>query len=108
MSSSENVKNVLEWVGLVMEVAQAVGTLMIGLAGLAWSSQDKKAAEYRNRRQLIAEATSQIDMVFALSVFKDRVFENNVINGMIANMTKYFRKGLNFHVRCGKGSAAVN
>jgi len=75
MTSSEDVKSALEWTGLVMEIAQAIGTVMIGLAGFAWSAHEKSATEYNNRRQLMSEAASQIDMDFAMSMFKDRTFE---------------------------------
>ena len=80
MSSSENAKDVIEWVGLTVEVAQAAATLCIAIAGFVYSSRQKKAEEYKARRQLITQATSQIDMEYAMSVFKDRIFESSNIS----------------------------
>jgi hypothetical protein len=79
-SSLDNAKDALEITGLVMEVAQALGTILIALGGFAWSSQDKKKQEYNNRRQYIANANSQVEMEYAMSVFKDRVFEEHQLN----------------------------
>ena len=76
---SNSVKDSLEWISLFMEVFQAVGTVAIALAGFAFSHQEKKAAEYNNRRTLVKEAVEQIDMDYAISVFQDRVFQEYTI-----------------------------
>ena len=80
MSSSENAKDAIEWIGLTVEIAQAAATLCIAIAGFVYSHRQKKAEEYKARRQLITEATYQIDMGFAMSVFKDRIFESSIIS----------------------------
>lgn len=76
---SNSVRDTLEWISLFMEVFQAVGTVAIALAGFAFSHQEKKAAEYNNRRALVKEAVEQIDMDYAISVFQDRVFQEYTI-----------------------------
>lgn len=63
-----------------MEVAQAVATIGVAIVGYVYSSEQKKAECYRARRELITEAASQVDMEFAMSVFKDRIFGQYLIS----------------------------
>ena len=83
MSSSPSVswKDILEWIRLVAEIATSVATVLIAVVGVVLSSRQRKTTEYNNRRALLKEATSRVDMEYAHDVFQDRSFQKKYAMG---------------------------